>query len=63
MNVPDQEYITLALGSLLKVARRHTALMEISHVIIDSLGIYDAADIAIEIQKAADTIPVDEPLS
>ena len=56
----DKEYLILILGSLLKVIRHQISLQEIASIIVENLGIYDAAEIATEIQKVAETIPNNE---
>lgn len=60
MSNTDQQLIELCLVSTLKVSRRHSSVQELARIIIDALGIYDASDLASEINKVEKTMPTNE---
>jgi hypothetical protein len=55
----NQEYIELILKSVLKLV----SIERIAPIIVDTLGIYTASDIAFQINEIEKSIPENEPLS
>ena len=51
MSNTDKEYIDLCLVSILKVSRRYNSVQELAKTLLDTLGIFDASEIASYIKE------------
>jgi hypothetical protein len=60
MSNTDQQLIDVCLASILKVARRNSSPEELAKALVDTLGVYDASDIAFHINEVEKTIPTNE---
>jgi hypothetical protein len=63
MSDNDTQLIELCFVSILKVLRRHSTTEELAKTVIDTLGIFDASEIAFNINELEKSISTNEPLS